>query len=779
MRREFWPMLVISLRAAWRHPVKVRKRKAFRNLRAIERAAAARAPHESRGGSRPSKIATVLLAAWRKPFGSRARKRYSRETSIKLAGVAESFMPKVSVIVPNYNHSSFLDQRIESILAQSYPNIEILILDDCSTDDSRDVINRHVNSGKNIRKIFNDKNSGNVFRQWRKGINNVSGDLIWICESDDFCEDNFLDRLVPYFRDRSVNIAFGRIQFCNRAGDFQPGLDEYRNGAESGIWDRPIVRPAHEWFSRAFGVNNVIANVGGCLFRKPNLTEKVWKGAESYQVLGDWFLYSEMAGGGQIAYDPDAVAYFRQHGQNTSVSSFVRPSYYEEHYRLMLHFRAKWGIPNRTVGKFYKKISWQYRYFNPGKSVSSLDKLIDRPSLLRQGRTQPHILIALLGFYPGGGELFPINLANELHSQGHMVSMFVLDANNSNAEMLRALHPDIPVYNARGVQEYGVDRFLESAGVSLIHSHMVALDSFFFETHSMESMLPYLVTLHGSYEACEVTDQAFRRIIENVSHYVYTADKNLRPFARWDLPAERFSKIGNAMPIDNRPFPKTRSELGIAEDAIVFTLVARGLKMKGWAESISAFRELRNAYPSVKVHLLLCGTGEETDRLSPIFSSDPDITFLGYQSCMHGLYKLSDCAIVPTRFEGESFPLCIIQALQTGTPVIGTNIGEIERMLAPNGQLPGGVLLEYDKDNEIFAHSLAHAMALMLDPAKRSSFATAAEKLGKNYSMADLAADYSKLYAKLLGDSGFQADAFVETRGAQAVRRQQGAKLFS
>jgi hypothetical protein len=45
--------------------------------------------------------------------------------------------------------------------------------------------------------------------------------------------------------------------------------------------------------------------------------------------------------------------------------------------------------------------------------------------------------------------------------------------------------------------------------------------------------------------------------------------------------------------------------------------------------------------------------------------------------------------------------------------------------------------------------------------------------------MADLAADYSKLYAKLLGDSGFQADAFVETRGAQAVRRQQGAKLFS
>lgn len=51
-------------------------------------------------------------------------------------------MPKVSVIVPNYNHAPYLERRFDSIFAQSYQDLEIIILDDCSTDKSRDVLGK-------------------------------------------------------------------------------------------------------------------------------------------------------------------------------------------------------------------------------------------------------------------------------------------------------------------------------------------------------------------------------------------------------------------------------------------------------------------------------------------------------------------------------------------------------------------------------------------------------------------------------------------------------------
>ena len=122
------------------------------------------------------------------------------------------YSPLVSVIVPNFNHARFLSQRIDSILGQSYKNIELLLLDDASTDDSMTVIEHyHATHPSLVRVLRNEFNSGNVFRQWRKGIAAANGDLIWICESDDFAEPDFLERLVPIFLDESVMLAFGRV----------------------------------------------------------------------------------------------------------------------------------------------------------------------------------------------------------------------------------------------------------------------------------------------------------------------------------------------------------------------------------------------------------------------------------------------------------------------------------------------------------------------------------------------------------------------------------------
>ena len=660
------------------------------------------------------------------------------------------YRPKVSVIIPNYNHAPFLAQRIDSVLAQTYRNFDVIILDDCSSDGSRHIIAAYCRRFPDrIRCVFNEENAGNVFRQWRRGVEAVDGELVWICESDDYCEPDFLDKLVPSLTDRSVNLAFGRIQFCDREGLFKPGLDQYREGAEPGIWKQALIRPASQWFCRGFGVNNVIANVGGCLWRRQRLSDAVWSEAQSYRVLGDWFLYCHLAGGGQIAYEPEAVAYFRQHGNNTSVSAFSTPEYYAEHQRLMTLLKQRWPIPERTVRRFMANIEHQYRHFKVAETYGEIARYVDAGVLLAQRREQPHIVIAFLGFYPGGGELLPVHLANALHEKGCLVSMLACRSVGDNNEMRLGLDSAIPVYEMGAVQIAGMDGFLHQAGVSLVHSHMVSCEwEFFGKGH--EVSVPYLVTLHGSYEACSVPADLVERFAAQVTHWVYTTERNLEPLgSAFKGSPERFSKLPNGMPADPRPFPMSREQLGIPEASIVFTLVARGILRKGWRASVDAFTQLRARYPSVRMHLLLCGDGPETKRLQALHGSDPNMTFLGYQSCIDGLYRLSDCAIVPTRFAGESFPLCLIQALRVGTPVVATRIGSIEEMVGV-GTDAAGILIEPLRDTDALAEALMQGMEVMLDGSRRTVFARQAVKNSEHYAIGNVADAYLGLYGRLV-----------------------------
>ena len=102
----------------------------------------------------------------------------------------------VSAIIPNYNHATFLKQRIDSVLNQSLSVYEVIILDDCSTDKSLDVINEYINHPLVRHVIINEKNSGSPFLQWQKGIDLAKGDWIWIAESDDYADINFLLKMM-------------------------------------------------------------------------------------------------------------------------------------------------------------------------------------------------------------------------------------------------------------------------------------------------------------------------------------------------------------------------------------------------------------------------------------------------------------------------------------------------------------------------------------------------------------------------------------------------------
>lgn len=659
------------------------------------------------------------------------------------------YQPKVSVIVPNYNHADYMVDRLSSIINQSYKNIELIILDDNSSDNSIAVIEGFL-ADKSIdyQLIKNEKNSGNVFQQWKKGFELATGELVWICESDDSCEPNFLQEIVPHFREQTVNIAFGRIQFIDKDGNFLEGLDAYRERSEQGIWQNVCIRPAFEWFNQAFGVSNVFANASGGLIRRQSLAPKIWENATNFKICGDWYLYLHFANAGKIAYIPTAVSYFRQHQKNTSASNFNQLYYYEEHFRILSEIKKVWRISLSTEQKFIDSIKEQYERMNMQKTQGEFH-LVFKEQFSHMNQLNDislHIQIYFLGFHPGGGELFPIVLANQLKTLGHTISMVALDFNYVNLDMKNKLNDSIPVYHISELQNN--PHFLKNLGVDVIHTHISGADHHlinYLERHNLS--IPYLVTMHGSHDRTfgDYNIASTEKMIKYVSKWIYIADKNLAFFHDLSIP-KNIEKLPNAMPKDTNKSVHSRRSLGIKDTDIVFAFAARGIFEKGWLQLVTAFETVLKKEMKQNIHLVLMGSGDATNEAKKL-STHTNIHFLGYESAVNDVLAFSDCAILPSRFAGESYPLFLIQAIQEHLPCIATDIGEINNMLAFNEQESAGILLPNTQNDAEFIEALSNAISTMCDDKIRLAYQACSKKIADRYDMNSLALEYLAQYA--------------------------------
>src|SRR5690606_7012874 len=124
-------------------------------------------------------------------------------------------MPKVSIIIPNYNHKPFLQQRLDTVFNQTFQNFEVILLDDASADGSQDLLKSYKNHPKVAHIILNETNSGSPFKQWQKGIELAQGEYIWIAESDDYCELDFLEELL---KNCSANLVYAQSQDVDADG---------------------------------------------------------------------------------------------------------------------------------------------------------------------------------------------------------------------------------------------------------------------------------------------------------------------------------------------------------------------------------------------------------------------------------------------------------------------------------------------------------------------------------------------------------------------------------
>ena len=112
---------------------------------------------------------------------------------------------KVSVIVPIYNSSLYLSKCLESIVNQTYKNIEIILINDGSTDNSEEVINLYLNRFNNIIYL-KDTNHGQGHAR-NIGLSYATGDLITFIDSDDYVDTSMIEKLVNNLGDSDVSVC--------------------------------------------------------------------------------------------------------------------------------------------------------------------------------------------------------------------------------------------------------------------------------------------------------------------------------------------------------------------------------------------------------------------------------------------------------------------------------------------------------------------------------------------------------------------------------------------
>jgi glycosyltransferase involved in cell wall biosynthesis len=223
-------------------------------------------------------------------------------------------MPKVSIVIPNYNHERYLRQRIDTVLRQTFQDFEVILMDDCSTDGSRSIISEYVDDPR-VRIELNDKNSGSPFKQWNKGVQLAKGQYVWIAESDDYADERLLERLREILdKDLAITFAYCRSWKINEDGQRDGYADWYLNELEPGGWEQDFLVDGREacrkWFIRL----NPVPNASAVVFRKA-VYGRVGGADETLRMCGDWKLWAQLAFEGKVAYVSEPLNNFRVHSQ--------------------------------------------------------------------------------------------------------------------------------------------------------------------------------------------------------------------------------------------------------------------------------------------------------------------------------------------------------------------------------------------------------------------------------------------------------------------------------
>lgn len=281
------------------------------------------------------------------------------------------------------------------MLNQSFQDFEVVILDDNSSDDSRTIIESYSDNSKISHVMFNDVNSGSTFSQWELGIKLAKGKFIWIAESDDYADRDFLRVMMASFKKKNVALAYCRSY---RVLDNEQKTNTWGEVIKPELWNHDQIFDGNEFIKSFLKFRNVIPNASSVVFKK-----EYFDGCQDLKKMsfaGDWLVWISIAQKGKIYYCSQALNYFRQHASTSrSLQCFQK-----EIQRIKEYFIA--------IDEACKKVKTE---FNP--TSIGYDWIIDQWIVrserfgLLKSLFPPYPFLFLLRFYK---KLFSVKIAKRL-----------------------------------------------------------------------------------------------------------------------------------------------------------------------------------------------------------------------------------------------------------------------------------------------------------------------------------------------------------------------------
>ena len=166
-------------------------------------------------------------------------------------------IPAVSVIIPMYNAEKYIGECLESILAQTFQDFEVIVVDDCSTDNSRAVVESYIGKGEGMEKIQlvrRKTNSGTPAIPTNLGIKISRGEYLFILDNDDLITKTALEELYPLAKKFNADVVH-----CERFYQFKDGNKETGQiiGIPAGQWVTEPTLITNDFAERVIGLYNV------------------------------------------------------------------------------------------------------------------------------------------------------------------------------------------------------------------------------------------------------------------------------------------------------------------------------------------------------------------------------------------------------------------------------------------------------------------------------------------------------------------------------------------
>jgi len=276
-----------------------------------------------------------------------------RSYLLDLLELAGHRIPRVSVVVPNYNYAHYMEERLQTIYGQAFPLYEVIVLDDASSDGSLAELERLWPSlDPEPRLEASRTNSGSVFRQWLKGVSMAKGEYVWIAEADDLSKPDFLNALVQVLEanPQSVMAYAQSEQIDEFAETLAADYRDYTNDLSSERWKHAYTVAGAEEVEAGLAVKNTLPNVSAVLFRREPLARLMEAHIEEiagYRIAGDWLVYLLLLREGGVSFVPDSLNRHRRHGNSVTLGAQAQ-GHLDEVLSVQSHARRLFPLSART-----------------------------------------------------------------------------------------------------------------------------------------------------------------------------------------------------------------------------------------------------------------------------------------------------------------------------------------------------------------------------------------------------------------------------------------------